>query len=229
MTRKGKRGNKMRISTIRSVKKCNLVRVVLVATLAMPLGCSSGGVNDEDTSREAPLELPETLRITVRNATDRVQYLDDVGFWMRSASEQVMKFDGGYAEPPASLALYTNQPSCQQITSGEWYCGGHGDRDSLVLALAPGAEHSEEWDAQVWERSSLEGDPDCMCMEPVKAPAGAYLAGFGVSPSVTCTEPSCPCEPGDSSCIVSARLADPVPLEQPVTWPEQKEVLLVLE
>lgn len=68
-----------------------------------------------------------------------------------------------------------------------------------------------------------------MCVESVKAPAGAYFVSFGVSSSVACTDPSCPCEPGDSSCVAWGELEDPVQLEQPVTWPEQGEVLIVLE
>jgi hypothetical protein len=218
----------IRFSSIKSVTNCNILRVVLAATMAMPLGCS-GGANDENDVTETPLELPETLRITVRNDSDRVQYLDNPGFWMRSASAQVVTFDGGYSPPPAGPALYSNQPTCAGITSGEWACGQHGDTQASVRALAPGAEYSEEWDAQVLERSSFEGDPDCACMEPAKAPAGAYLVSFGVSSSVACSEPSCPCEPGDSSCIAWGELEDAVQLEQPVDWPEQGEVLIVLE
>jgi hypothetical protein len=216
-------------SSIKSVTSSSLLRVVLAATLAMPLGCSGGATNEDDSTTETPLELPETLRIIVRNDSDRVQYLDNPGFWMRSASAQVVTFDGGYDPPPAGPALYSNQPTCAGITSGEWACGQHGDTGWAFRALAPGAEYSEEWDAQVWERSSLEGDPDCTCMEPVKAPSGDYLVSFGVSSSVACSDLSCSCEPGDSSCVAGGELEDPVQLEQTVTWPDQGEVLIVLE
>jgi hypothetical protein len=220
----------MRFSTIKRVKNCSLVHVALATVLAMSLGCSSAAGSNEGGEREAPLELPEALHITVRNATDQVQYIDEPGFWMRSASEQVVDFDGGYIGPPMVPALYTNQPTCQGIMSGEWGCGDHGDRGFTVRALAPGAEYTEEWDAQAWERSSLEGDPDCSCMESVKAPAGDYLVSLRVSSSVTCFNPDdCACEPGDGSCIGSAEIVDPEPLERPVTWPEQGEVLLVIE
>lgn len=220
------KGNMIRFSIIRSGKICNLVRVAVAVTLLMPLGCSDSA---EDASREAPFRLPETLRITVRNESDSVQYLDNVYSWMRSATASVGTFDGGSAEPPSDLALYTNQPSCEGIVSGEWACGQHGDSGALALAIAPGAEHSEEWDAQVWRRSSLEGDPDCTCMEREPAPVGDYLVSFGVSPSVACEGESCLCEPGDSSCVVWGVLSNPEQLERPVTWPEDDEVLLVLE
>jgi hypothetical protein len=228
MTQERKNGYMKLLSNIRSVTHCKLVRVVLAVTLALPLGCS-GGANDKDVTTETPLEHPETLRITVRNTTDRVQYLDNPGFWMHSASTQVVDFDGGYHPPPQVPALYTNQPSCQDIASGEWACGQHGDTAAMIRALAPGAEYSEEWDAKVWERSSLEGEPECSCMEPVKAPAGAYLVSFGVSSSVVCSDPSYPCEPDGSSSLAFGKLEDPAQLEHPVTWPEQGEVLIVLE
>jgi hypothetical protein len=214
-------------SNIKSITSYHLLRAVLAATLAMPLGCSGGAANDDDSTTETPLELPETLRITVRNTTDRVQYLDNPGFWVRSASDQVATFalGNGLAVP----ALYTNQPDCAGIVSGVWACGDHGDTAAAFRALAPGAEYSEEWDAQAWQGSSLEGDPDCGCMDPVKAPAGDYLVSFGVSASVACSDASCPCEPGDSSCVAWGKLDDAVQLEQAVTWPDQGEVLIVLE
>lgn len=207
---------------------CKLVRVAVAVTLTMPLGCSGGASND-DGARETPLELPETLRITVRNDSDRVQYLDNVGFWLRSDSDQVRNFDLGDAEPPVDLAMASNQPTCQQISSGELSCGDHGDRQASVLVLTPGAEYSEDWSAEVWRRSSAEADSDCACVEPVEAPAGAYLVSVGVSASVTCDGSSCECQPGESSCVVLGRASEPEPRELPVTWPDQGEVVLVLE
>ena len=222
----------MRFSIIDSIEIGTVLRaaqrVALAAALATPLACSSAAVNDRDNPGEAPLELPETLRITVRNASDRVRYVDAFD-WMRSASTQVVNFDAGYIPPPASSALYTNQPTCQRIKTGDGACGEHGDSASAARALAPGAEHSEEWDARVWERRSLEGDPNCSCMESVKAPAGPYLVSFGVSDSLNHIDPSYQCEPGDGSCVLFGDLVDPVQLEQPVTWPEQSEVLLVID
>jgi hypothetical protein len=229
MTQEGKRGHMIRFSSIKNITNCNVLRVVLAATMAMPLGCSGGAANEDDSMTETPLELPETLRITVRNTTDRVQYIDNLYSWMSSASEQAIDYDWGMTPPPVVPALYTHQPSCPDIRSGESACGVYGATDAMVRALAPGAEYSEEWDAQAWERS-FEGDPDCRCAEPVKAPAGDYLVSFGVSSSMTCSDPSfCSCEPGDSSCIGGGHLVDAVQLEQAVTWPDQGEVLIVLE
>jgi hypothetical protein len=220
---------KDKFASIKRVTSGNLLRTILAAAMAMPLGCSGGAADEDDSTTETPLEVPETLRITVRNDSDRVQYLDNPFFWMRSAGAQAVTFDGGYSPPPAAPALYSNQPTCAGIVSGEWACGDHGDTAAAFRAIAPGAEYSEEWDAQVWERSSLEGDPECTCVEPLKAPSGDYLVSFGVSSSVACSEASCPCDPGDSSCFAWGELEDAVPLEQAVTWPEQAEVLIVLK
>lgn len=210
------------------VKNRSLAGAILAFTLAPQLGCSSAGT-DLDGARETPLELPETLRITVRNVSDRVQYLDDAGFWMRSDSAQVRNFDLGEPEPPVALAMASNQPTCEQITSGELSCGDHGDRQPLLLVLEPGAEYSAEWRAQVWQRSTPEPDSDCQCVEPVQAPAGAYLVSIGVGDSATCDDASCSCAAGESSCVVLGRASEPVQLEQAVSWPEQGEIVLELE
>jgi hypothetical protein len=215
------------LSNTKSTASYYLMRAVLAVTLAMPLGCSGGAAKEDDSATETPLEVPQTLRITVRNDTNRVQYLDPPDSWMRSASDQVATVALGYSL--GVPALYTNQPDCAGILSGVWACGDHGDTARAFRALAPGAEYIEEWDAQVWQGSSLEGAPDCQCMAPVEAPAGDYLVSFGVSSSVACSDVSCPCQPGDSSCVAPGALVDPVQLERPVTWPDQGEVLIVLE
>lgn len=178
---------------------------------------------------EPPSADCDTLRITVRNASDRVQYVGNVGFWVRSNMEQVRNADLGDPEPPVSLALYTNQPSCEQILSGEWYCGGHGDSVGSVLALAPGAEFTDEWKAEVWERSQLEEPSDCSCMERVKAPAGAYLAHIDIDTKVECFDSPCECDPGQGSCTFPGNLPSAAELESPVAWPAQTEVSFVIE
>jgi hypothetical protein len=227
-----------------------IVRAAIAASLALPLGCSGdGGGTDQggdalenldtdvreptteecDTDTEPAAVDADTLRITVRNASDRVQYVGNIGFWVRSNMEQVRNGDFGDPEPPVNLALYTNQPSCEQILSGEEYCGGHGDSVGSVLALAPGAEFTDEWKAEVWERSQLEEPSDCSCVERVKAPAGAYLAHLDIGTQVQCLDSPCPCDPGQGSCTFPGNLPSDAELESPVAWPEQTEVSFVIE
>jgi len=184
---------------------------------------------ESDTDADRAAVDVDTLRITVRNASDRVQYVSNLGFWVRSNMEQVRNADLGDPEPPVNLALYTNQPSCEQILSGESYCGGHGDSVGSVLALAPGAEFTEEWKAEVWERSQLEEPSHCSCLERVKAPAGAYLAHLDISTQVECLDSPCACDPGEGSCTFPGSLPSDAELESPVAWPEQTEVLFVIE
>jgi len=184
---------------------------------------------ESDTDADHAAVDADTLRITVRNASDRVQYVGNLGFWVRSNMEQVRNADLGDPEPPVSLALYTNQPSCEQILSGESYCGGHGDSVGSVLALAPGAEFTEEWKTEVWERSQLEEPSDCSCMERVKAPAGAYLVHLDIGTQVECLDSPCACDPGEGSCTFPGNLPSDTEIESPVAWPEQTEVLFVIE
>jgi hypothetical protein len=184
---------------------------------------------ESDTDADRVAVDADTLRITVRNASDRVQYVGNLGFWVRSNLAQVRNADLGDPEPPANLALYTNQPSCEQILSGEWYCGGHGDSVGSVLALAPGAEFTHEWKAEVWERSQLEEPSDCSCMERVKAPAGAYLAHLDIGTQLDCFDSACACDPGQGSCTFPGTLPSDTELESPVAWPEQTEVSFVIE
>jgi hypothetical protein len=165
-----------------------------------------------------------SLEIRVVNHSERVQYLNDPGFWLQSDSAQFKTFDIGGPSTTPALSLYTALPGCDAIVSGSLSCGQLGDRSGSVLALGPGAEYRGSWNGRVFQRHDLAGSPGCQCVDPVAAPSGTYWVRFGVGSEARCFEPSCPCLFNSVLCESAGAAVVDRRLEGSFAWPEQRAI-----
>jgi hypothetical protein len=210
---------------------------MLAVALGMGLGaCSDRGLPPEDLLKPKPddsdLVPPpvDSMEIKVRNLSERVQYVRDPESWLLSETASVRNVDLGDLEPPVDLALNTNQPECDSIRRGELACGQHGDRAPSAVAIAPGAEYVATWAGFVWKRTHLAGEPDCICVERVAAPAGAYRVSLRVGSEMACSDDECSCDwRATGSCIAYGPGPVERELERRVSFPEQREVVLELD